>query len=86
MAHRFQLFTSDIVSITKLIRHYVQFLRLNASSANKVENNLGSYGFNRGRAHYCEKMMWRGLLWARIVAAAPPAEVTAYPTPASNSG
>jgi uncharacterized protein (DUF885 family) len=35
----------------------VQFLRLNASPASKVEKIFGSYAFIEGWAHYCEKMM-----------------------------
>jgi uncharacterized protein (DUF885 family) len=54
----FNYYTSDIVSIHEAYPgHYVQFLRLNASSANKVEKTFGSYGFIEGWAHYCEKMM-----------------------------
>jgi len=54
----FNYYTADIVSIHEVYPgHYVQFLRLNASSANKVERIFGSYGFIEGWAHYCEKMM-----------------------------
>jgi len=54
----FNYYTTDIVSIHEVYPgHYVQFLRLNASSANKVERIFGSYGFIEGWAHYCEKMM-----------------------------
>jgi uncharacterized protein (DUF885 family) len=54
----FNFYTSDIVSIHEAYPgHYVQFLRLNASSANKVEKIFGSYAFIEGWAHYCEKMM-----------------------------
>ena len=54
----FNYYTTDIVSIHEVYPgHYVQFLRLNASSANKVERIFGSYGFVEGWAHYCEKMM-----------------------------
>jgi uncharacterized protein (DUF885 family) len=54
----FNYYTSDVVSIHEAYPgHYVQFLRLNASSANKVEKIFGSYGFIEGWAHYCEKMM-----------------------------
>jgi len=35
----------------------VQFLRLNASPASKVEKIFGSYAFIEGWAHYCEKLM-----------------------------
>jgi uncharacterized protein (DUF885 family) len=54
----FNYYTSDIVSIHEAYPgHYVQFLRLNASPANKVEKIFGSYAFIEGWAHYCEKMM-----------------------------
>jgi uncharacterized protein (DUF885 family) len=54
----FNYYTSDIVSIHEAYPgHYVQFLRLNASSATKVEKIFGSYAFIEGWAHYCEKMM-----------------------------
>jgi uncharacterized protein (DUF885 family) len=54
----FNYYTSDIISIHEAYPgHYVQFLRLNASSASKVEKIFGSYGFIEGWAHYCEKMM-----------------------------
>jgi uncharacterized protein (DUF885 family) len=54
----FNYYTSDIVSIHEAYPgHYVQFLRLNASPATKVEKIFGSYAFIEGWAHYCEKMM-----------------------------
>ena len=54
----FNYYTADVVSIHEAYPgHYVQFLRLNASAANKVEKIFGSYGFIEGWAHYCEKMM-----------------------------
>ena len=54
----FNYYTTDVVSIHEAYPgHYVQFLRLNASPANKVEKIFGSYGFIEGWAHYCEKMM-----------------------------
>ena len=54
----FNHYTSDIVSIHEAYPgHYVQFLKLNASSASKVEKIFGSYAFIEGWAHYCEKMM-----------------------------
>jgi uncharacterized protein (DUF885 family) len=54
----FNYYTSDVVSIHEAYPgHYVQFLHLNASSANKVEKIFGSYAFIEGWAHYCEKMM-----------------------------
>ncbi len=54
----FNFYTTDIVSIHEVYPgHYVQFLRLNASSATKVEKIFGSYAFVEGWAHYCEKLM-----------------------------
>jgi uncharacterized protein (DUF885 family) len=54
----FNYYTSDIVSIHEAYPgHYVQFLRLNASPATKVEKIFDSYAFVEGWAHYCEKMM-----------------------------
>jgi hypothetical protein len=54
----FNYYTSDLISIHEAYPgHYVQFLRLNASSANKVEKIFSSYGFVEGWAHYCEQMM-----------------------------
>ena len=54
----FNYYTSDIVSIHEAYPgHYVQFLRLNASPASKVEKIFGSDAFIEGWAHYCEKMM-----------------------------
>ena len=54
----FNYYTSDVVSIHEAYPgHYVQFLHLNASPANKVEKIFGSYAFIEGWAHYCEKMM-----------------------------
>src|SRR5947199_8516272 len=51
-------YTSDIISIHEAYPgHYVQFLRLNASPASKVEKIFGSYAFIEGWAQYCEKMM-----------------------------
>jgi uncharacterized protein (DUF885 family) len=54
----FNYYTSDIVSIHEVYPgHYIQFLRLHASPASKVEKIFGSYAFIEGWAHYCEKMM-----------------------------
>jgi uncharacterized protein (DUF885 family) len=54
----FNYYTTDITSIHEAYPgHYVQFLHLNASPANKVEKIFGSYAFIEGWAHYCEKMM-----------------------------
>ncbi len=54
----FNYYNADVVSIHECYPgHYVQFLRLNASPATKVEKIFGSYAFIEGWAHYCEKMM-----------------------------
>ena len=54
----FNYYTADVISIHEVYPgHYVQFLRLNASPASKVEKIFGSYAFIEGWAHYCEKMM-----------------------------
>jgi uncharacterized protein (DUF885 family) len=54
----FNNYASDIVSIHEVYPgHYVQFLRLNASPAGKIEKIFGSYAFIEGWAHYCEQMM-----------------------------
>ncbi|HEV3242978.1 MAG TPA: DUF885 domain-containing protein [Chthoniobacterales bacterium] len=54
----FNFYTADVVSIHEVYPgHYVQFLRLNASPATKVEKIFGSYAFIEGWAHYCEKLM-----------------------------
>ncbi len=54
----FNRYTTDVISIHEVYPgHYVQFLRLNASPASKVEKIFSSYAFVEGWAHYCEKMM-----------------------------
>ncbi len=54
----FNYYTADVTSIHEAYPgHYVQFLRLNASSANKIEKIFGSYAFIEGWAHFCEQMM-----------------------------
>ena len=54
----FNYYASDIISIHEVYPgHYVQFLKLNASPATKVEKIFGSYAFIEGWAHYCEQMM-----------------------------
>ena len=54
----FNFYSADVVSIHEVYPgHYVQFLRLNASQATKVEKIFGSYAFIEGWAHYCEKVM-----------------------------
>jgi uncharacterized protein (DUF885 family) len=71
----FNYYTSDLVSIHEAYPgHYVQFLRLNASGATKVEKIFGCYGFIEGWAHYCEQMMIE-----QGYGSTPPA--TASPTP-----
>jgi uncharacterized protein (DUF885 family) len=77
----FNYYTTDIVSIHEVYPgHYVQFLRLNASSANKVERIFGSYGFIEGWAHYCEKMMLdQGYAGGAIAAASPTPGASAAP-------
>src|SRR2546421_8852494 len=54
----FNFYTADVVSIHEVYPgHYVQFLRLNASPASKIEKIFGSYAFIEGWAHYSEKLM-----------------------------
>jgi uncharacterized protein (DUF885 family) len=54
----FNYYNADVISIHEVYPgHYVQFLRLNASPASKVEKIFSSYAFVEGWAHYCEKMM-----------------------------
>lgn len=54
----FNYYTTDIVSIHEAYPgHYVQFLCLNASPANKLEKIFTSYAFIEGWAHYTEQMM-----------------------------
>jgi uncharacterized protein (DUF885 family) len=54
----FNYYTTDIVSIHEAYPgHYVQFLCLNASPADRLEKIFGSYAFVEGWAHYCEQMM-----------------------------
>jgi uncharacterized protein (DUF885 family) len=53
----FNYYASDVISIHEVYPgHYVQFLKLNASPATKVEKIFGSYAFIEGWAHYCEQM------------------------------
>ena len=53
----FNYFTTDIVSIHEAYPgHYLQFIHLNASRANRLEQILTSYAFVEGWAHYTEKM------------------------------
>jgi uncharacterized protein (DUF885 family) len=54
----FNYYNADVISIHEVYPgHYVQFLRLNASPATKVEKIFSSYAFVEGWAHYCEKIM-----------------------------
>jgi uncharacterized protein (DUF885 family) len=54
----FNYYNADVISIHEVYPgHYVQFLRLNASPATKVEKTFSSYAFVEGWAHYCEKIM-----------------------------
>ena len=54
----FNYYTTDIVSIHEAYPgHYVQFLCLNASPADKLEKVFTSYAFTEGWAHYAEQMM-----------------------------
>ena len=54
----FNYYASDVISIHEVYPgHYVQFLKLNASPATKVEKIFGSYAFIEGWAHYCEQIM-----------------------------
>ncbi len=54
----FNYYTTDIVSIHEAYPgHYVQFLHLNASPANKLEKIFSSYAFVEGWAHYAEQML-----------------------------
>ena len=54
----FNYYTTDVVTIHEAYPgHYVQFLALNASPANKLEKVFTSYAFVEGWAHYCEQMM-----------------------------
>ena len=77
----FNYYTADVVSIHEAYPgHFVQFLRLNASSANKVEKIFGSYGFIEGWAHYCEKMMLdQGYAGTPMAAASPSPGTSATP-------
>jgi len=53
----FNYYNADLISIHEVYPgHYVQFLRLNASPASKVEKIFSSHAFVEGWAHYCEKM------------------------------
>ncbi|HEY5913955.1 MAG TPA: DUF885 domain-containing protein [Verrucomicrobiae bacterium] len=54
----FNYYTTDIVSTHEAYPgHYVQFLCLQASPANRLEKIFTSYAFTEGWAHYAEQMM-----------------------------
>jgi len=54
----FNYYTTDVVTIHEAYPgHYVQFLCLNASPANRLEKIFTSYAFVEGWAHYTEQMM-----------------------------
>jgi uncharacterized protein (DUF885 family) len=54
----FNYYTTDIVSIHEAYPgHYVQFLCLKASPADRLEKIFNSYAFVEGWAHYAEQMM-----------------------------
>ncbi|PWU16041.1 MAG: DUF885 domain-containing protein [Verrucomicrobia bacterium] len=54
----FNYYTTDIVTVHEAYPgHYVQFLALNASPANRLEKMFSSYAFVEGWAHYTEQMM-----------------------------
>ncbi len=55
---QFNYYVTDVISIHEAYPgHYVQFLKLNASAATKIQKIFGSYAFIEGWAHYTEKMM-----------------------------
>lgn len=54
----FNYYTMDVVSIHEVYPgHYLQALRLNASSLNRLRKIFKSYAFEEGWAHYAEQMM-----------------------------
>ena len=54
----FNYYTTDVVTIHEAYPgHYVQFLCLNASPANRLEKVFNSYAFVEGWAHYTEQMI-----------------------------
>src|SRR5512147_2382394 len=54
----FNYYTTEVVSIHEAYPgHYVQFLCLNASPANRLEKVFASYAFVEDWAHYSEQMM-----------------------------
>jgi uncharacterized protein (DUF885 family) len=83
----FNYYTADIISIHEVYPgHYVQFLRLNASTAGKVEKIFGSYAFIEGWAHYCEQMMIEnGYIGSRAADASPTPTHTSTPSPSPSA-
>ena len=54
----FNYYTTDVVTIHEAYPgHYLQFLCLNASPANRLEKIISSYAFVVGWAHYTEQML-----------------------------
>jgi uncharacterized protein (DUF885 family) len=54
----FNFYTTDVVSIHEAYPgHYVQFLHVQASDADRLDKVFGSYAFIEGWAHYCEQMV-----------------------------
>ena len=54
----FNYYTTDVVTIHEAYPgHYVQYLCLQASPANRLGKIFGSYAFVEGWAHYAEQMM-----------------------------
>ena len=75
----FNYYTTDIVSIHEAYPgHYVQFLCLNASPANRLEKTFSSYAFVEGWAHYSEQMMVDEGFGASTEAAPPSARWDAH--------
>ena len=53
----FNFYTTDVVSIHEAYPgHYVHFLHVKASDADRIDKVFGSYAFTEGWAHYCEQM------------------------------
>jgi uncharacterized protein (DUF885 family) len=54
----FNFYTTDVVSIHEAYPgHYVQYLHVQASDADRLDKVFGSYAFIEGWAHYCEQMV-----------------------------
>jgi uncharacterized protein (DUF885 family) len=53
----FNYYTTDVVTIHEAYPgHYVQYLHLQASDADKIDKTFSCYAFTEGWAHYCEQM------------------------------